>query len=287
MLATLAWPTAADAHAGVPSARSITTVVGIAGRSATLRLAHTVELNNAGGDVQLVSAPSRAAGIVLARTDDGDRYADRDFYVEVIATDQGLCAGSPCRVPLPARAWAFGANTDGPMILPAGDYVAVLLGEPGQRVQATLHLRGLAAGSSSLTATGPAMGSMRIGAVTLSESGRDIFAHGYSMHYSRHRMYAGTLVMFALGTPAVVDSEGCADIGDGPPPSPAGLCAVTGPASPQPQVLANVGGTTYGTSASIGYGPPDGYYGLGYQEMVGAAGVQRMNVADYDVVLPY
>jgi hypothetical protein len=51
-------------------------------------------------------------------------------------------------------------------------------------------------------------------------------------------------------------------------------------------VATKIGGTIYGTDSPIAYGPPDGHYGLGYDIAVAGPGVDRIRVADYQVVLP-
>jgi hypothetical protein len=280
--------TAAPASAGTGplTARSTTIISGPAGTSTTLRLTATARLNNAGADVTLTSPGSQAVGVLLVRTDDRGRYADQDFYVETYATDLGLCGGPPCPVPLPVRAWAWSKDATHFSLHP-GNYDVVLLGEDGRQVTARFNFRAQPTGRLTERAAGPRMGTLTVDAPAVSASGHDFYATGYHAHYAKQRMFVGNLGMFAFSSPGVLDYQNCLDVGGGPPPPPPTLCLGGGGATPQPAVATKIGGTIYGTDSPIAYGPPDGHYGLGYDIAVAGPGVDRIRVADYQIVLPW
>lgn len=281
---------AGAARATTPVARSTTIVSGPAGTSTLLRLTATARLNNAGGDVTFDAGGSRATGLLLVRADGNGQYANTDFYDEAYATDLGLCGHSPCPVPLPARAWAYGNPQDSgqPLALRPGTYLAVLLGEPGNRMKATIHFGAQPAGRLALATSGPSRATMTVASPTLTAAGRDVQARGYHVDYSTHRMFVGELGMFGVGSPGFVNIGACSNAASGPPPTQATPCSAGATVQYEyPSVVPNVGGTAYTTSAALGYGPPNGYSEFGYDVVMASSGIQWIRWASYRVVLPW
>lgn len=270
-----------------PTSRSSLNVSGLAGTAVRVRIPRTVYLNNAGADVALSSPGSAAVGVLVARTDDNGKYADQDFYQETYGGDLGLCGHSPCAVPAPVRTWAWGAQTSGAIRLRPGSYLIVLLAESGQPVTAHFRLAGLPGGTSLVKTSGAVIGQLTVEMPEITAQGHDVVARGYSMYYSKHRLFAGNLAMMSFGSPGLFDYESCGDIGDGPPPPQPTLCLSGGGFNPNPTVTTQIGGTIYGTAAPLAYGPPDGHYGLGYTIDVAAPGTPRIRVATYHVTLPW
>jgi hypothetical protein len=245
-----------------------------------------VRLNNAGRDVRIDAETGAVAGLLIVRTDHGARLAARDFYLETYATDVGLCGRSPCPVPSPVRAQVFGAQDSGAVYLSAGTYRLVLLGSSGSRLSAALRLRGLPNGRSSIHATGPLLARLTVDTPTLTLRGQDTMARGYHMHYSRNRLFAGTMTLFALSSPSLLDYQTCTDFGAGPPPSQPTLCLEGGGLEPSPYTATRAGGRLYGTAGGLGLGPPNTHFGQGYTIAAAAGTLSRLRVADYQVVLP-
>jgi len=281
-------PLAASA-ASPAAARSVTVVSGPAGTSVLLRVTAEAALNNAGRDVSLSSPGSRAAGLLIVRADGRGRYADTDFYDEAYATDLGMCGRSPCPVPLPARAWAFGnpADVGKPLHLRPGTYLVVLFGEAGHSVTASIRWRSQPSGVVRLRTTG-AGGHLTVDTPDLAAAGRDVDASGYHLDYSPHRLFSGDLAIIATSSPGAVNLAACSHAGDGAPPAGATPCrrGVTAQFD-YPMVLTQLDGEAYGTSGDLAHGPPDGYYEIGYRLSAVSSGATRLLWVAYDVALPW
>lgn len=275
-------------HAGgIPTAKALTILNGSAGASALMHLSKPTSLNNAGGDVTLSAPGSMAVGVGLVRIDHHQIYADKSYYVETYGTDLGMCNSSRCPVPLPVRAYAWGAQDEGPLRLSAGDYLVVLLAEPGTHVTARIQLRGQPAGVLHQTVRGARLGQLVVDKAAGSVAGHDLVSRGYHMHYAKARLIAGQMGMFSFASPGTLDYQQCGDSGDGPPPNGPTACMQGGGAEPYPVVAANVGDTVVGTGAQFATGTRNGHYGMGYTISVGGPDptVQRIRVADYQIVL--
>lgn len=281
------WSVPASAGEETPIARAVTVISGPAGASTIIHLSRAATLNNAGADVKLTAPRSRAVGVGLVRIDHRQKYAGSSYYVESYGTDLGMCGGSPCPVPLPIRAYAWGAQDEGPIRLSAGDYLVVLLAERGSQVRARIQLHGEPTGILHRTARGPQFGRLLVDAAAGSVDGHDLVSRGYHMHYAKSRLLVGQMGMFSFASPGALNYQTCGDIGDGPPAPGPTPCLDGGGALPTPIVAANVDDTVIGTGAAFAEGPPNGHYGLGYTISVSGPdpSVQRIRVADYQIAL--
>lgn len=265
---------ASTARATTTSTALATTVVsGPAGSKVYLSLDRTVQMNWLGLDSPILASTGRWEGVLLERTGAGSRNSNRDWYIDYNLTQAELCPGRRCPLP-PFDNGAIGGtehNTgtrspsvrDGPYTfeLPAGTYAIVLLGDPGTRVIATLHLHGLRPGTLRLTAHQHAGLKARFIHPNVTVQGHDVVSRHYLWDTGRGPRFDGLVVGFALAQPATANFGWCAT--SGPPDS--AFCLGGGAVTDgNPGILTNVGGYDYEVDYGLGWSPHGGGSGQGY-----------------------
>ena len=264
---------ASTMRATTPSTALATTVVsGPAGAKVYLSLDRSVQMNWLGLDSSVSASTGRWTGVLVERTDDRSR-SDTDWYLRYDLTQAELCPGRRCPLD-PFSHGVFGGNMhntgnrsgslrNGPYTfeLPAGTYTVVLLGDPGTRVAATLHLHGLPGGVLRVTAHEYARVKATFFRPNVTVRGHDVVSRGYAWDTGRTPRFDGLAVGFALSQPAVANFSWCFTFG--PPNSQACLGGgdVTGG---NPLVLTQVGGYAYGVGYSLATSLRGGGIGLGY-----------------------
>ena len=256
----------------MPLARAVTVVAGPAGSKVYLSLDRTVEMNWVGLDSTVSASSGRWEGVVVERTDDGYRDFNRDSYIDYRLTQTELCPGQRCPLP-PFYDGVFGGtrhNTgsqsgsirNGPYTfeLPAGTYAVVLLGDPGTRVTATLHLRGLLPRTLRLTAHQDARIDATFTHPTVTVNGHDVVSRDYVWDTSQRPRVDGLAVGLALARPATANFGFCLTIG---PEDSAGCLGGGQVTDGQPLIFTDVGGYSYWTAYDAN-SIPNGGFGQGY-----------------------
>jgi hypothetical protein len=254
------------------TALASTVVSGPAGAKVYLRLGRTVEMNWVGLDSIVSASRGRWEGVVVERVGDGSLAFNRDFYVDYRFTQAELCPGHSC--PLPPFYDGVSGGTqhnthrqsggfrNGPWTfeLPAGRYAVVLLGDPGARLTATLHLHGLPSGTLRMAAHERAVIDARFIHPQVTVEGHDLVSRDYLWDTGRRPRFDGEAVGFALARPATANF---------------GFCDTAGP--PDPAFCLGGGQLTYGAPPAFiyhgryaywtAYGAdsiPNGGFGQGY-----------------------
>jgi hypothetical protein len=261
------------------TALATTVVSGPAGAKVHLSLDRMVQMNWLGLDSTVSASTGRWTGVLVDRTDVRSQ-SDTDWYLRYDLTQAELCLGRRCPLD-PFSHGVFGGNIhntgnrsgslqNGPYTfeLPAGSYTVVLLGDPGTRVVATLHLHGLPGGVLRLTAHEHAQVKATFFRPKVTIRGQDVVSRGYVWDTGRTQRFDGLAVGFALSRPAVANFSWCYTFGAPDSQACLGGGDVTGG---NPLLLTHVGGYAYGAGYSLATSLRGGGVGLGYDAEAVAA----------------